>query len=499
MNKELRVLVVEDTPQDMALINHELRKAGFRFRSRRVESRDAFLHELEHHSPDIILSDHGVPGFDGFAALAEARNRCPEAPFIFVTGAPRHEVERQTVHTGADDYVLKSHLNLLGPAVERALREAASRANRIQLESALHDTEEQLRLLSAELKEHATFMLDAEGRVASWNPGAEEMLGYEPNEILAREISDIIIPEAGAPAQPGGLLETARRESRAGLPLSLARKDLEPIHADATVIALRGQSGNLRGFFCVLHHAQKPEISRGHSTEQLARLEAAGSEMEKFTHAIALDLQLPLRQIDSCAELLAKSSTDQLDQKNRNYLETIRDAAQRMGRLVDDLFTFSRIGQTQMYHLSLSLKEVAKEVIHDLRHQTEGRNVEWVIGDLPEVLGDSVMLWQVMTNLISNALKFTRTKERARIEVGAKDEGSKHVIFIRDNGVGFSAQCADRLFGVFQRLHTEEFEGTGVGLANVRRIVERHGGKVWAEGAPGEGATFYFSLPKTTL
>ena len=191
MNKELRVLVVEDTPQDMALINHELRKTGLRFRSRRVESREAFLHELEHHSPDIILSDHGVPGFDGFAALAEARNRCPDAPFIFVTGAPRDEAARQTLHSGADDYVLKSHLNLLGPAVERALREASTRANRSQLEIALLNAEEQLHLLTEEFKEHATFMLDANGRIASWNPGAEEMLGYEPNEILDRDFGDI--------------------------------------------------------------------------------------------------------------------------------------------------------------------------------------------------------------------------------------------------------------------------------------------------------------------
>src|SRR6185312_6782309 len=175
MNKELRVLVVEDTPQDMALINHELRKTGLRFRSRRVESREAFLHELEFHPPDIILSDHGVPGFDGFAALAEARNRCPEAPFIFVTGAPRDEAVRETLHSGADDYVLKSHLNLLGPAIERSLNEVASRTNRLQLETALQTAEEQLQLLIEELAEHATFMLDEDGRVATWNPRAEKM------------------------------------------------------------------------------------------------------------------------------------------------------------------------------------------------------------------------------------------------------------------------------------------------------------------------------------
>jgi light-regulated signal transduction histidine kinase (bacteriophytochrome) len=230
--------------------------------------------------------------------------------------------------------------------------------------------------------------------------------------------------------------------------------------------------------------------------EHATRPAQEGGEMEKFTHAIALDLQRPLRDIQSCSELLMKSAGGQLDQKNHDFLATIQSSAHRMSRLVDDLFTFSRIGQAQMYHLSLGLKDVAKEVIHDLRNETEGRKVEWVIGDLPEVMGDSVMLWQAMTNLISNALKFTRTKEVARIEVGARNNDRDHIIFVRDNGVGFDPQCADRLFGVFQRLHTQEFEGTGVGLANVRRIIERHGGRVWAEGRPDEGATFYFSLPK---
>jgi PAS domain S-box-containing protein len=496
MNKELRVLVVEDRPEDMALINHELRKAGLRFRSRRVESREAFLDELENHSPDIILSDHGVPGFDGFAALAEARSRCPAAPFIFVTGAPRDEAVRQTLHSGADDYVLKSHLNLLGPAVERALREATAKANRSHLESALHNAEEQLQLLTEELKEHATFMLDAEGRVASWNPGAEEMLGYEPNDILDSEFGNLFIPEAGGGNPSRELLDTAALEGRAGLALPLNRKQGEPLHVRITVIALRGPSRNLRGFFCVLHDTAKCKRAR-QTKEQVAKLEAASTEMEKFTHAIAADLQPPLREIESCAGLLAKSAQEQLDQKNQAYLKSISEAAQRMGRLVDDLFTFSRIGQTEMYRLPLSLKDVVKEVIHDLRQETEGREVEWVIGELPEVTGDSVMLWRALTNLISNALKFTRPKERACIEVGMAQSEGEHTIFIRDNGVGFDPHQAERLFGVFQRLHTRQFEGTGVGLANVRRIVERHGGKVWADGVEGEGATFYFTIPKS--
>lgn len=368
MNKELRVLVVEDSPQDQALINHELRKAGLQCRCRRVESREAFLHELEHHPPDIILSDHGVPGFDGFAALSEARNQCPNTPFIFVTGAPREEAVRRILLSGADDYVLKDHLNLLGPIIERAIR-------------------------------------------------------------------------------------------------------------DAPAYTKRG-------------------AGREHPKDRLTRLEAASREMEKLTHAIALDLRLPLRHIESCSELLIKSAGTRLDQKGRNYLKTISEATHHMGRLIDHLVAFSRVGQAEMYQMRLSLNDIAREVIHELRHEAEGRDVEWIVGNLPEVTGDSVMLPQVIANLISNALKFTRTKEHARIEVGASESEYEHTIFVRDDGIGFDPHCASRLFGVFQRLHGTEFEGTGVSLANVRRIIERHGGRVWAEGADGKGAAFYFTLPK---
>jgi PAS domain S-box-containing protein len=496
MNKELRVLVVEDTLQDMALINHELRKAGLRFRSRRVDSRDAFLHELEFHPPDVILSDHGVPGFDGFAALTEARSRCPDAPFIFVTGAPQDEAARQTLRSGADDYVLKSHLNLLAPAVERALRDVSTRANRSRLETELLNTEEQLHLLIEELKEHATFMLDTDGRVASWNPVAAQMLGHEPKGILDHEFGEFFTKEFREQNKPRELLNTADRENRASFTGPLARKSGEPLQAELTIISLRGKAQGMRGFLCIVRDLAKHQISAEKCSEHVAQSEAARREMEKFTHSIALDLRLPLRDIESCSELLVKNAEGRLDRKGQGYLETICASVRRMSRLIDDLFAFSRIGQSEMYHLSLSLKDIAKEVIRDLSRETEGRKIEWVVGDLPEVMGDSVMLWQVMTNLISNAVKFTRQKEQARIEIGAIETGREHVIFVRDNGAGFDSACSDRLFGAFQRLHGDEFEGTGVGLANVRRIIERHGGRVWAEGVVSEGAAFYFALPR---
>lgn len=499
MKKEFRVLMVEDAAPDVVLINHELRKVGLRFRSRRVESRDAFLHELEHHPPDVILSDHGVPGFDGFAALAEARNHCPDVPFIFVTGAPGEQATEETLRTGADDYVLKKSLHLLGPAIERALRDSETRARHRQLESALLDAEEHLRLISSEFKEYASFMVDADGRVATWNPGAEQMLGYEPTEVLGQDFGIFFVADAINHAWPAQMIENARRNGRDEENGWRVRKGGEKFRASNVIVALRGETRKERGYLCILRDFTKrePDESNREVRERTLQLEAANRELEEFTHTIALDLRMPLRHIESFSEILLKTSNDRLDPKSKSYLKTISDSAHQMSRLIDDLFTFSRIGQTDMYRLHLSLGEIAKEVIHDLRPDFEKRDVEWVIGELPEVEGDPVMLWIVLTNLVSNALKFTRPRDPARIEIGCQIEDERFVVFIRDNGVGFDMHSVHRLFGIFQRLHTKEFEGTGVGLANVRRIIERHGGRVWAEGVEGEGATFYFSLPRT--
>jgi light-regulated signal transduction histidine kinase (bacteriophytochrome) len=179
-------------------------------------------------------------------------------------------------------------------------------------------------------------------------------------------------------------------------------------------------------------------------------------------------------------------------------MDAISDAAQKMGLLVDDLLSFSRMGRHALSFQAVDLESLVREVIDELEPDAVGRDIDWSIGDLPAIRGDAPMLRMVLANLIANALKFTRPRETARIEIGSQP-GSKAetVIFVSDNGVGFDMAYADKLFGVFQRLHcADEFDGTGIGLANVRRIIARHGGRTWAEGKPDQGATFFFSLPQ---
>jgi light-regulated signal transduction histidine kinase (bacteriophytochrome) len=226
-------------------------------------------------------------------------------------------------------------------------------------------------------------------------------------------------------------------------------------------------------------------------------LEASNKELEAFAYSVSHDLRAPIRHIVGYAELLQKNSSSALDEKSHRYMMTILDSAKRMGTLIDDLLAFSRIGRAETRETTVNLDLLVKEALGEVQQDASGRNIAWKVSALPDLYGDRAMLRLALVNLISNAVKFTRTRPQAEIEIGCLEKHKDEVVvFIRDNGVGFDMKYVNKLFGVFRRLHSAQaFEGTGIGLATVQRIIHRHGGRVWAEGLVDRGATFFLAVP----
>lgn len=235
--------------------------------------------------------------------------------------------------------------------------------------------------------------------------------------------------------------------------------------------------------------------------ERTKQLELLNKELESFSYSVSHDLRAPLRHIDGFVDMLRAETQQTLSAAGQRYLKIISEAAKRMGALIDDLLVFSRMGRIEMRRSQVKMNALVTEVIEDMAQDFKDRNIEWDIGPLPDVCGDRPMLKQVWVNLISNAAKYSRQRETAKIKISSQENGAGEIEFsVADNGAGFDMKYAGKLFGVFQRLHqNEEFEGTGVGLANVQRIILRHGGRVWAEGLVDVGATFHFALPKNHI
>lgn len=512
------VLLVDDREEDLLALEAIL--AGLELRIVKARSGEEALSRLLTADFAVILLDVQMPGMNGFetAEMIRQRDRSRHVPIIFLTGVdttPAGQFKAYSV--GAVDYILKPvHAEVLRSKVSVFVElHRITRQMRLQAEHLRRMEEREHKRLLGRITEQRNRMFSLspdlmciarlDGFLQELNPPWEAALGWTHAQLLGRPVFEIVHPDdrAAAASTWAGLRGdsgTCHFETRVlcadGSTRWLAWTATRSPGDDLVYAVARDVTGRKRTEDDV--RRLNEELER-RVAERTAQLEAANRELESFSYSVSHDLRAPLRAIEGFSRFLAESHGAKLDAEGNRLIGVVRENTRRMGRLIDDLLEFSRMGRAELLKTRVDMNELVREALEQLKPDWSGRKVDFRIADLPPAWCDRSLVHQVFLNLLGNALKYSRPQEDATIEVGVDADGGQTAYFVRDNGVGFDPAYAHKLFGVFQRLHSaEEFEGTGVGLALVQRVIHRHGGKVRAEGKVGEGATFHFTLPPET-
>jgi PAS domain S-box-containing protein len=529
------ILVVDDNPENVHLLVNHL-QAQYEVICT-TSGKEALEIVFSDDRPDIILLDIMMPDMDGFEVCSRLKANAEtwSIPVIFITALGQEVDETRGLNLGAVDFITKPFSIPVAKArIEAHLRLKEEMDHRItlarKLEELNRNLEARIQIKAAALEQahedlktseskyrgiyenaiEGIFQTTPEGRFLDASPSLARNLGYESSGELVATITDAAHQLYLRPQDREVVLQALEQKGELfGFETQYKKKNGEVIWVLMSTKTVRDKNDKLnyfQGFAIDITERKRAEeeIRRLNQklerrvVERTAQLEAANKELEAFAYSVSHDLRAPLRHIAGFLELLEKRIDSGLDDQGRHYMTTVTDSANRMGVLVDELLSFSRMGRQEMRTTPVDLAPLVQEVIREQGPDIQGRDIHWRVGDLPVVTGDRAMLKIVLVNLLSNAIKFTRTRPNTEIEVEClAGQGAETIIAVRDNGVGFDMTYVDKLFGVFQRLHrADEFEGVGIGLANVRRIISRHGGKTWAEGKVNQGATFFFSLPQ---
>jgi PAS domain S-box-containing protein len=534
------ILIIDDEPANLAVVADYLVQSGFQIKV--AQTGEAGLELARRTPPALILLDVRLSGMDGFEVChrLKADERTYDIPVIFMTIVTGTEDKVRGFEAGGVDYITKpfqqeevlarvtTHLRFrdLTQALEDANKGLELRvakrtselvhinarlkeeiAERKQAEKALRESEERYRSL-VEIAPEA-IVVHGRGKIIYGNPAARQLYGGQSLEdFVGKTALDFVHPDYRQIAIERIRKSYEKREPAERTEEKHVQLDGQVVCVEVTTVPINydDEPATLLIITDITDRKRaEDEIRKLNQeleqrvAERTIQLEAANKELEAFAYSISHDLRAPLRHIGGFVEMLKQSTEIVSDEQSRHYIDVISDAVQRMRTMIGDLLSFSRMSRSAMSNARVDLGTLVGDVIQEFEIETKNREIEWQISSLPEVNGDRAMLRMVFENLISNVLKFTKSRAPAKIEIGwMPGSDAESVVFIRDNGVGFDMRYADKLFGVFQRLHrTDEFEGTGIGLANVRRIINRHGGRTWAEGEVDQGATFYFSLPHT--
>lgn len=394
---------------------------------------------------------------------------------------------------------LAAAANVVGLAIERAATEAQLRAS-----------ESHSRFLASivEQSEDAILTRSLDDVIMSWNPGAERLYGYGADEAIGRRARDMHLRELPESEYQRALVRI-RGASRLRFETRVTRKDGQRVYVFGTAGPMYDETGAHIGEIVVardvteLRRAREELVRLNNDLEQRVaartnELQAAYREAEALSYSIAHDLRAPLRAISGYARILDEEMSPILPPHAQNYLQRMSSNAVRLGTLIDALLSLQRLSRQPLARTRTAMNEAVDDALGWLREEQPGREIDILVGDLGEADADPALIRIAFANLLSNAMKFTRGRDPARVSVGCEERDAKRVYFVKDNGAGFDMRYVDKLFGVFQRLHAEsDYEGSGIGLASVHRIVTRHGGQIWAEAEVDRGATFYFTLGAT--